>query len=561
MKKCAVVIGVDRTRGLPALSAAAAGAREFAGWAEQQGLQVALLTDADGGSVALRDVKKAVRGFVEARTFSQMLVFFAGHGLLRGPDYELWLLSDAPEDPDEAVNVAGSIWNARNAGLPHLVFISDTCRSRPDTMRLSQVSGGILFPSADPQPPRPAVDVFYATLPGDPALEAPVGESAANYRGLFTHCLLKGLRGEVARAIVSTGRPPTQRHAVGAWELKAYLEEAVPELAASISVALQQNPEIRVESHPPLALAEVERVPEDDDSLAFSPPTAKQRDPLRSLRARGEDLSRAVASIQEAQGRERGAMRTGFMVVGAAVARAIVGGGRCEVFDAAGVAAIRVEDAAGEVVAEGGGEAAPGRTLLVQLAHGSGAALAVLPGMIGTVVVEGGRVVTVDYSPASGTAKSAAGLCGQELEDRRAFVAVAARNGVFQLGRDGGRFGGVFLRGLKALDPTLGLYAAYAYAQAGDFAGIDAIYTHLRREPEPVLFDVALLAGRPTSAGAVAPFCPVLTQGWGLLGEEPARLPAAVRAAGRHLVPGLCTNFAGPGVEILWAALAEGALR
>jgi len=70
------------------------------------------------------------------------------------------------------VNVPGSIWLARNVGIPHVVVISDACRSRPNTSRLSQVQGGVIFPNESPRTPRPAVDVFYAALPGDPHLRS-----------------------------------------------------------------------------------------------------------------------------------------------------------------------------------------------------------------------------------------------------------------------------------------------------------------------------------------------------------------------------------------------------
>lgn len=135
-------------------------------------------------------------------------------------------------------------------------MISDACRSRPNTSRLSQIQGGVIFPNESPRTPRPAVDVFYATLPGDPALEAPTPDAVKNYRGIFTECLLKGLKGEVPDVIVDIGHKHLHetRWVIPSWELKPYLEEEVPEVASSISIKLQQDPDIRLNPTPQTSL-------------------------------------------------------------------------------------------------------------------------------------------------------------------------------------------------------------------------------------------------------------------------------------------------------------------
>jgi len=84
MIRCAVVIGVNKTGDMPVLHAAASGAQQFAAWATAQGIEVTLLTD-DNGSVTLGHVKTAIRNYVQQRTFSQLIVFFSGHGILRAP--------------------------------------------------------------------------------------------------------------------------------------------------------------------------------------------------------------------------------------------------------------------------------------------------------------------------------------------------------------------------------------------------------------------------------------------------------------------------------------------
>ena len=143
------------------------------------------MTDSDGKTVSVDDICGAISDFVNRQTFDLMIVFFSGHGILKGPEYELWLLSGAPDNTNEAVNVPGSISLARNCQIPHVVIISDACRSIANTSRLNQIGGSEIFPNKIPQSPRPEVDVFYATLPGDPALEVSADKAIDNYKGIF----------------------------------------------------------------------------------------------------------------------------------------------------------------------------------------------------------------------------------------------------------------------------------------------------------------------------------------------------------------------------------------
>ena len=251
MKRAAVVVGVDKTGTLPKLHAAASGAEKFAAWARAQSFDVELITDQSLDPVDVSSIKKAIKKFVEAGTYSQLVVYFSGHGVLRGPDYELWLLSGAPSDPNEAVVVPQSIYHARNSGIPHIVFVSDACRSIPDSPLLNAVTGSSIFPNQVASPKRPEVDVFYATLPGDPAYEVSAKEAAKNYRALFTKCLLDGLKNPPAEVVEHQDEPPPPRWVIPTWTMKKYLEEKVPLAAEVISIQLVQSPDIRVESHKP----------------------------------------------------------------------------------------------------------------------------------------------------------------------------------------------------------------------------------------------------------------------------------------------------------------------
>jgi hypothetical protein len=464
-------------------------------------------------------------------------------------------------------------------GIPHVVVISDACRSRPNTSRLSQVQGGLIFPNESPRAPRPAVDVFYAALPGDPALEASVKDATENYRGIFTDCLLKGLNGHDPNLIVNIGHSSLneEKWVVPSWGLKPYLEREVPDAAASIHIKLRQEPDIRVESHPPKYLAEFVRpititIPRTGWTTGAEKVTF--RHVLRSLKddkyfprhiqdgslpqntreiAERSEMADAINRLMEVRGRESFDNRTGFSVVGTIVDRAVITASSCDVFEENDTYQIRVHnDAAGSA--------------LLQIEGGFGIPLAVLPGYIGTVVVEGGRVVTVTYLPSRNTPKySDYQYAAAEIEKRRAFVAVAARNGSFQLEGIEAMEVARFLRTLKTIDPTLGLYSAYAYARAGDLEGIESVFEYMCRETEPVLFDVAMLSNKLDlrSRGGnrpfkIAPFCPMLTQGWALVDANDVWLPAVVRRARENLRPGLWTTFGKRGVRNLWSHIEDG---
>src|SRR5262249_47991973 len=95
MKRAAVVIGVDKTGDLPRLKDAARGAQLTASWAREQGMDpVHVFTDEKKKLVDVSAIKTAIRELVDAANISQLLIYFAGHGVNR-QRHEYWLLSDA----------------------------------------------------------------------------------------------------------------------------------------------------------------------------------------------------------------------------------------------------------------------------------------------------------------------------------------------------------------------------------------------------------------------------------------------------------------------------------
>lgn len=290
MRRAMVAVGVDRTSGpdFPPLGAAAASAAAMAAWGRTQGFEVEELTDANGSDVTLAEFFKRVRRIVDKRVYDQLVIYFSGHGLLLAPDSEAWLLSQAPANPNEAVNVTQCIRLARVCGIPHVVFVSDACRSMPATYGVAMVTPGSVFPSASPQANPPEVDTFYATLPGNPAYELPPDQAVPNYRALLTHCLLQALQGQPPSLIRQVDQDGTIIHVVASRELKRHLLKAVPTAARAASVHFTQSPDIRVESELPRYLAEV------------NPPSDFAERPVgRSIPRESGEHQRAAASKPE----------------------------------------------------------------------------------------------------------------------------------------------------------------------------------------------------------------------------------------------------------------------
>lgn len=601
MRKALVAIGVDGpTSGFPRLQAAADGAKQIAAWGAQQGFDVSVLTDDGGNLVTLAAVFAAVQKFVDAKVYSQLVVYFSGHGILLSPDTEAWLLSGALANPNEAINVSGSIVAARTSGIAHIVFVSDACRSMPAQFRMGMVAPGLIFPANQPRPPLPEIDVFYATLPGDPALEVGPTDAEKSFRGLLTSCMLKALQGMPTTLVEQLVDGPVTRKVVASRPLKGYLVQAVPDAAAAISIKLLQSPDVRVESALPKYLADLTSggvgapapspTPAPAPNAPVTAPASRVAQPgaveleaaavialeaiapklIQSWKlainnpsldltahlpaAVGADIKGSVEQILGSAGRASFETRTGFTVHGAEVrsVRVTQTDQACDIWPEGGATQVRV-------YADFDQRRPPVKRLaLMRFSDGTGIGLSVLPGFIGSVVVESGHVRTVNYAPSKHTPwHDEYAYFAREIEERKALVAVAARHGSFRLDKEAARETARYLRRHKLFDPTLGLYAAYAYAQAGDNGGVLSVYAYMQDDPAPTLFDVAMLAAQRSTEVPqdldYAPWLPVLTQGWMLLGKFEREMPDVLQQARRFLLPGLWTTFASEGMDILEA--------
>lgn len=259
MKRAAILIGVERSGGLPTLKDAINGAHQMQEWAISQGIDTVLITD-ENQPVELGHIKKAVRKIVKAGNVDQLLIYFAGHGVnIRYGEY--WLLSDAPSDTQAAVNLSGSVVLARYAGIPHVIFVSDACRTAADGIQAQFVTGGEIFPNNGADDLEKPVDQFFACTLGRPAHEVKDPITTSNeYFALYTNELVNALNGDYSKLVEWT---PQGNGLIRPRPLKRYIIKAVSNriLDLRLQTKLIQVPDARITSDNKAWLAKLKRTP------------------------------------------------------------------------------------------------------------------------------------------------------------------------------------------------------------------------------------------------------------------------------------------------------------
>jgi hypothetical protein len=201
--------------------------------------------------------------------------------------------------------------------------------------------------------------------------------------------------------------------AVSSRSLKPYLFRSVPEAAAQINIALNQDPDSIVESQPPKYIVKILQHPGTlrqppapvDPILSVGGPALILKTTMGNLNVAPEvaayaslddpQLKEDINQILAARGRVSFETHTGFTVVGEPIVNVQTNGISFDVFSEHSV-----RGELNQIRIDPGGES---RTILVQFASGTGACLAVLPGFIGTVTVEEGVVTNVSYTPSQNT--------------------------------------------------------------------------------------------------------------------------------------------------------------
>jgi hypothetical protein len=354
-------------------------------------------------------------------------------------------------------------------------------------------------------------------------------------------------------------------------ELQRYLMNDVPIRAQSLSLTLRQNPDAIVTSPDKVYLGRI--AGPATPSASKSPPAATTKDlATLGMRSASDQVPLELGPALQGVGRSSGYFATHDVVVSSAGAPASFPGRTGFIVSNARLKQVAITPGANIQVLRGGSPDDPAlvqvetgqardTSVLIELADGSGTVVAVLPGFVGAIVVQEGGIVSVSYSPSREGGRGFEDSRSQRrLAQLRANAAAAAKLGVFRADDSAAAVRlADDIRMLKAIDPTLGLYAAYAYEQAGRLDQIRSIAEIMRGDFELLLFDIAMLTSlEPVEivarGGFIVPFCPMLSQGWNFLVATGARIPEPAREAGRHLRQALWTTFDPEGVGILLAS-------
>lgn len=569
LPRAAVVIGVDRTGGLPVLRAAVSGAVAFADWLAGEQYEIALLTDLSRPLHAA-SVFDTVAGLVRRGTLGQLVVYFAGHGFLRANN-EMWLLSDAPGNPNDAISLDECVDLARyQSGIPNVVFISDACRSIADSMSATLVKGSLVFPNDGPANIS-KVDLFFAALPGMPAFETAVEESAQGYEGVYTSCFMDAFRNPDRDMI----RPlPSGDYVVPNRQLEAYLRREMAARTLARGLPKKQEPDSQVVSGDEVYIARVASGwvagsqlhtsfgPSLPDVAAFivagaagnhfflSAPDGDLAQVLADVQVVASEtgLAAAYAKLIEPSDSEVAAIQTGFSIRGMRVTAVTTSAGITAAIAGSGLVQI---DLAG----------APGSSVAIRFEDGSGMVAAVIRDFVGDILVDSDGVTNVSYIPSAASNRWSDYLSERDrLNELRAAVAATANLGVFRIaGRDAQSKGEAaaefadWIRVLKGIDPTLGVYAAYAYSEAGILEQVRSVREIMLSDTDVDIFDVAMLAGAVDALAVpgVIPFCPVLSRGWGLMRVKGVPTSELLSVLRDHLKPALWTTFDPAGMAIV----------
>ena len=584
-KAAAVIIGVDRTGGLTPLNSAALGAQEVAKWLRNDGFDIECLTDGPQKSVTSQQVFDAIHKFAtNPPTYDILVVYFSGHGQWH-TRADHWLLSGAPINTGEAINLEGAISTAKACGIPNVIFISDACRTIPKTDVDIRVAGVDGFPNHGLRS-KVKIDFFKATSESRPAYEIPIN---GVQQSVLTRAILSVFDNPESRIVKHIPDGGGTISVIPNRLLETVLQDRVDAILDGVAGNPTQDLDMNVPSADDIYIA---RVRELDMLLSGAPPPAAppalprppgsfgtgqaaRRRPVRAvpgraaadaisdtLRGTGSSMPPVGVNPEEINARipdpeaSRYETETGFIIRGVRLVDAAVDPkSRVEVLNAA-------NDPRGDAVRVYPQEAA--LPVAVRVEDGRCVVLAALRGYLGHAQFDESGLANVTYVPSSNNWRWPAYAARRDEIDRlRALVALAVEHNTFRLRseKEAAQLA-MYIRVEKGLDPTLGLYAAYAYAQAGMDDQVRDVLEYMRDDLGADLFDVRMLSGnavnREEDAVQTVPFCPMLTQGWNLLRSYRIEISPVLAEASRFLTNSLWSTFTGAGAKIVFNAVKSG---
>ncbi|MBA3342259.1 MAG: hypothetical protein H0T48_10520 [Gemmatimonadaceae bacterium] len=614
MVRAGVFIGVDKSGDLQQLHDAAAGAKRMHDWALAQGMtdksHARLIIDGPRKKVKPDQIYDAIDKLLSGAGIDQLIIYFAGHGVNNNRN-EVWLLSDAPVNPNAAVNVSGSVEIARYGVVDQIVVISDACRVAPQGIQALNVRGVDIFPNPGGSEHAREVAQFFACGLGNTAAETTNPAVAAkNYSALYTNALLDALSGKQPSVLDVSATPGDSAQYVWPRKLADHLEAEIPKRVKSLNLqtTVNQNPDaiITFDATWVSRITGLAAPPPPPPPAAMVPPASPQREggprrrgggaargsrdtptaaKLPTLKGVSERLASAAASgrvdavntqldlaklidlpgtrgliatvddVAKPYGPDHFETQCGIKVRGARLVDFLLIHGRGELLGTAGDL-LRIDSLNGKAA-----------SVLLRFEGNFGTVVAAIPEFLATVTVQDGDVVDVGYEPSANTWRW--DLFQQravELRTLRAVAASSSQHGRFRLDQPDAAKIAKQMQYAKGIDPTLAVYAAYAYHDLRQMERIRDMAGYMRSDIGVALFDLELLGRRlvdksVTANDAIVPFIPLLSQGWALLNANRVNLHPALEGIESTMRDSLWSLFDNAGLAKLSRALKSKEVR
>jgi hypothetical protein len=209
----------------------------------------------------------------------------------------------------------------------------------------------------------------------------------------------------------------------------------------------------------------------------------------------------------------------------------------------------------------------PAASVVVTFDGGYGTVVPCIRGFITALTVEDGELVDVAFEPSANTGRwQQYQNSASEIRALRGIAASSAQHGRFRLDGDDAGPLAQKMQYAKGIDPTMAVYAAYAYYDLQTVDRIDEMSRFLREDLGTSVFDVELLArklvGKHVTAGdMIVPFVPLLSQGWHLLNAHRVTLHPALNGIQGTMRDSLWALFNKNGVTKLRNALQTKEVR
>jgi hypothetical protein len=207
-------------------------------------------------------------------------------------------------------------------------------------------------------------------------------------------------------------------------------------------------------------------------------------------------------------------------------------------------------------------------SVLLRFEGNIGTVIPAVAGFVAAVTVQNGELVDVAYEPSTNTWRwSEFTKKADEVRALRAVAASASQHGRFRLDQEGALNIARKMQYAKGIDPTLAIYAAYAYHDLQATDRIREMSRYQRDDLGVTFFDLALLSRELVEKDIrrdnvkIVPFVPLFSQGWPLLTANRVRLHPALDGVERTMRESVWSLFDSQGLDMLHRALMSKEVR